>query len=413
MIKHITYITREYPPSFRAGGIATYVQETANILIRNGWKVTVICASDNTREESIVNENGVTVIRLSGGDFFLANVEKNLFWLKKLRFFYRFFTYRYKIRQIIQKLENVSLIEVPEYGAEGIFLLNLKIPLIVRLHGPMFLDRKTLSMKKIAFSNLHHYWLGYLELIVVKKAENITSCSDAMKRWFVEEVEIEQSKITTIYNSITLPESISLPRAKSKNHIVFFAGSILEEKGIGDLVKAIQMLREKGYEINLILAGKMAKYAHNLQQQLLSKKVSWCKFLGHLSERSELVCYYQSADVCCFPSWQENLPYVCLEAMSVGAIVIGTTKSGFEEIINEGVSGFLCPPQNATMLAEIVEKALNLSPIKRKIMAKNAIENIKNKFSKKAVQENINYYHLISNSLQRFQNGKSTSVYWK
>lgn len=401
MIKHITYITREYPPSFRAGGIATYVQETANILIRNGWKVTVICASDNTREESIVNENGVTVIRLSGGDFFLANVEKNLFWLKKLRFFYRFFTYRYKIRQIIQKLENVSLIEVPEYGAEGIFLLNLKIPLVIRLHGPILLDRKTLSMKKITFYNFHHYWLGYLELIVVKKAENITSCSHALKRWFVEEVEIEQSKIITIYNSITLPESINLPRTESKNHIVFFAGSILEEKGIGDLVNAIQKVREKGYEIDLILAGKMAKYAHNLQQQLLSKKVSWCSFLGHLSERSELLCYYKNADVCCFPSWQENLPYVCLEALSVGAIVIGTTKSGFEEIIDEGVSGFLCPPQNTTMLAEIVEKALNLNLIERKIMAENAIENIKDKFSKKVVQENINYYHLISKHIEK------------
>ena len=399
MINHIVYITREYPPSFRAGGIATYVQETANILIKNGWKVTVICASDNTLNESIVIENGVTVIRLSGGDFFLANVEKNQFLLKKFRFFYRFFSYRYKIRQIVQKIGDISLIEVPEYGAEGLFLLNIKIPLVVRLHTPMLLDKITSTKKKLTFFNFHHYWLGYLELLVVKKARNITSCSQALKRWFVEEVKIEQSKITNIYNSVKVAESINTLSIKSDNYTVFFAGSILEVKGVGELVEAIQILRKRGYDINLILAGKMAKYAHDLQQKLLTEQTNWCRFLGHLSERNDLVYYYQNASVCCFPSWWENLPYVCLEAMSFGAIVVGTTKSGFEEIINEGVSGFLCPPQNATLLAETIEKALNLSPNDRKKMAENAIENIKNKFSKTVIQENINYYHLISKRL--------------
>lgn len=399
MTNHIVYITREYPPSFRAGGIATYVQEMANILIKNGWKVTVISASDNTLKDSIVNENGVTVIRLSGGDFFLGNVEKNLFLIKKLRLIYRFFSYRYKIRQVVQNIEDISLIEAPEYGAEGLFLLNLKIPLVVRLHCPMLLDRLTLTKKKLTFFNFHYYWLGYLELWVVKKAENITSCSQAIKRWFVEEIKIEQSKIKTIYNSIKVADSINHLSIKSENYTVFFAGSILEEKGVGELIEAIQILRKKGYDINLILAGKMAKYAQDLQLKLHTEQINWYKFLGHVSDRNELVCYYQNANVCCFPSWWESLPYVCLEAMSFGAIVVGTTKSGFEEIINEGISGFLCPPQNATLLAETIEKALNLSTDERKLMAKNAIENIKNRFSETVVQENINYYHLKSKLL--------------
>jgi len=393
---HIVYITREYPPSFRAGGIASYVQEMANILIKNGWKVTVICASDNTLKESINDENGVTVIRLSRGDFILANVEKNYFLFKKLRFLYRFFSYRYKIRQIVQKIEDVSIIEVPEYGAEGLFLLNLKIPLVVRLHCPMLLDRITLTKKRLTFFNFHNYWLGYLELLVVKKARNITSCSQALKRWFVEQVEIEQSKITTIYNSINIAESINPLSLKSENYTVFFAGSILEEKGVGELIEAIQILRKKGYDINLILAGKMAKFGQKLKQKMLNEQTNWCRFLGHLYDRNDLVFYYQNANVCCFPSWWENLPYVCLEAMSFGSIVVGTTKSGFEEIIKEGISGFLCPPRNPTLLAETIEKALNLSPNERKVMAENAIEHIKIIFSITALQENINYYQLKS-----------------
>ena len=395
MIKHVVYISREYPPSLRAGGIATYVQEMANILVNNNWKVTVICASEDTRNQSISDENGVDVIRISGGDFFLANVEKKPFWLKRLRFLYRFLSYRYKLYKTIQNLENVSLIEVPEYGAEGLFLLRLKIPLVVRLHTPMLLDRETLSKEKLKFSNFHHYWLGCLEFWIVRKAKNITSCSDALKHWFIKELGIDSSRIKTIYNAITVPKS-NKSLHETETRTVFFAGSIQAPKGVGELVEAIQILSKKGYTLNLILAGKMAKYAHDLQKKLRNDNADWCRFLGHLFDRNELIAYYQNVAVCCFPSWWENLPYVCLEAMSVGAIVIGTTKSGFEEIIENNVSGFLCPPQNAILLAETLEKALNLNENQRKIMAKNAIEKIKNKFSEKLVQENINYYHSIS-----------------
>lgn len=131
---HIVFVSQEYPPSLRAGGIATYVQESALSLVKNGFRVTVICASDDTRLQSNYTEYGINIIRLSGGDFFLEQIEKKSFFIKKLRFVYRFFSYRFKIKKTIESLSEVSIIEVPEYGAEGLFLFSLDLPMVVRLH---------------------------------------------------------------------------------------------------------------------------------------------------------------------------------------------------------------------------------------------------------------------------------------
>lgn len=76
---HIVFVCREYPPTLRGGGIASYIHEMAINLIRRAHSVTVICASDDTRVFSDRKEDGIRVIRLSGGDFILPQIEKIFF----------------------------------------------------------------------------------------------------------------------------------------------------------------------------------------------------------------------------------------------------------------------------------------------------------------------------------------------
>ena len=100
---HICFVCREYPPSLRGGGIASYIKEVAHGLHDAGHRVTVIAASDDTRLSSDEDDEGVRVIRLSGGDFLIPQVEGNSL-LKKFRMFYRFYAYRKRIRENILAL---------------------------------------------------------------------------------------------------------------------------------------------------------------------------------------------------------------------------------------------------------------------------------------------------------------------
>jgi glycosyltransferase involved in cell wall biosynthesis len=52
------------------------------------------------------------------------------------------------------------------------------------------------------------------------------------------------------------------------------------------------------------------------------------------------------------PSLIDNFPNACLEAMGLGKVVIGTVGTSFDELISEGATGFLVPPNNPEGLAE-------------------------------------------------------------
>lgn len=396
-LKHLVFVSREFRPSLNAGGIASYVKEAAESLVQNGVKVSVICASDDTRTACEYIENGVNVIRLSGGDFYVPQVEKNPFFIKRLRFAYRFFSYRLKIRHIIQDLEEVSVIEVAEYAAEGLFLLNLNIPLVVRLHTPYLLDRKTEDVRQFSFQNVHYYWVGLLEIFIMKKAKHVTSCSESLKRWMNEKKGISSHNITTIYNPLNVINWSPSPKKNSSKQpfTLFFSGRIQSEKGVEELIYAVKSIRAKGINIFLYLAGREGKISSDLRKEIEKENWDWCVFLGHLT-REQLKEYYTKSTISCFPSWWENMPYTCLEAMALGAIIITSSNGGMLEVIIDGENGFLCPPLNVEALAQKIESVLSMENQKREKIAQNAIATIKNNFSTILIaKKNIDYYNAL------------------
>lgn len=105
---HIVYVCREFPPSLRGGGIASYLKEIAHAMVIYGHQVTVICANDDTRKGTDMVMDGIRVIRLSGGNFIIPSIEKTNF-IRKFRVFYRFFSYRLKIEMVLKKWDILIL----------------------------------------------------------------------------------------------------------------------------------------------------------------------------------------------------------------------------------------------------------------------------------------------------------------
>jgi glycosyltransferase involved in cell wall biosynthesis len=60
----------------------------------------------------------------------------------------------------------------------------------------------------------------------------------------------------------------------------------------------------------------------------------------------------EGAHLVVLPSLTDNLPNACLEAMGLGKVVIGTSGTSFDELITDGVNGFLVPPNDPAALAE-------------------------------------------------------------
>lgn len=394
---HIVYISREYGESKRGGGIATYIQHIADGLIAKGHRVTVITASDNTKEENIELRDNLTLIKLSAGDFHVQDAEKADFsFLKKFRLFYRFYSFRKKIKDCIKGLKDVDIIEVQDYGAEALYLQDLKIPLVIRLQTPSLLDRKTQKVKKFTFKTIPDWFVGTYENRLIRKAKYITSCSLALKDWTVEHLGLNASMVEVIYNPVNLATINNADYFPKKDLFsVVYAGTVSQEKGVGDLVKAIQILRDQGMDVTLEIAGKLGSYGKKLKETIEVNGASWFTFHGHLQKKN-LIKLYQSANVACFPSWWEAMGIVCVEAMYAGPVVLGSNSGGMAEIIDEGKDGFLVSPKSAEHLAERIKFIHDLSDEEKVKISHAAKEKVINLFSLQYLSDQtINFYEKV------------------
>lgn len=399
---HICLVCREYLPSRRGGGIATYQRELAYGLVKKGHKVTVICASDDTRFPdkntlySKSDDNGVTVLRLYGADFFIPSVEPGT-KLNYLRGYWRYFSYRKRIRTVIESFDDIDIIEVPEYGSESRYLHNLNIPVIIRLHTPILLDHYTFGKKGLTLANARNFWYQKQELVEIEKAKYITSCSTSLSQWAQKYLHITAHSLNIIYNPISAYIDPKPIRKTLANEIhILFAGTICDWKGCGELAEAgiiLSQRLDKNFKIHFV--GKTGSFATQLKSKYGNEE--WFVLEG-MKPRNELLEMYSEMDVVCFPSWWENMPMVCIEAMSKGAIVAGSNSGGMSEIITDGVDGFLFEPRNPLNIVTVIERALSMTEENREEMTKAAQEKIlKNFTSDVIVEQTINNYISIKN----------------
>ena len=195
---------------------------------------------------------------------------------------------------------------------------------------------------------------------------------------------------------VSFPQNLSLNKineaqGNSVKPSIVFVGTISDVKGCNDLFEAGQILAKRNINFDMFLYGKMGEYAQRLK--LKENTNPWFHVMGKV-DREQVFGIYQQATVVCFPSWWDNMPMVCLEAMGVGAVVLGSSSGGMSEIIESGKNGYLIEPHNPQKLADKLLEILQLNTDKRKIISENAKQRIMTHFEKSVVLDQmVNYYH--------------------
>ena len=405
---HIVFVSREYHNSKRGGGIATYLHDLISMILDHGHQVTLITASDDTRTNSIEVEGNFTKINLEGGDFIIPQVEPGMITMKKFRIFFRFFSYRLKVLREVLKLKNVDVLEVSEFGAESVFFKNFDFPVVYRLQTSSLLDRNNGGVFKFRPKLIPNFFTGYFEKRVLSSADYLTSCSYSLKDWTSKYFNIPADKINVLYNPINLKKwQFRRTEESLASYKILFVGTVSYEKGVGELVEACKILKNKGIDLTLTIAGKLGGYGKNLQQELKDEK--WCEFLGHITKK-ELNTIYESHSIAVFPSHWEALGLVTLEAMFSGALVIGSAEGGMSELIDDQETGFLIQPKDAVTLSHLIEKVLNLPLQEKSRISNNAVQQVIESFSdKKIVPQFISYYQQVVDDFHASSNAKSSS----
>ena len=153
--------------------------------------------------------------------------------------------------------------------------------------------------------------------------------------------------------------------------VVLFAARLLKDKGLSDLVEAVKILRLKGVELRLLVAGLPDDLNNNTLSEADLKEWSHAGLIERLGFRSDMEHLLSVCNIFCFPSYYgEGVPKVILEAAASGRPVITTDHPGCRDAVNCD-SGLLVPIRSPNDLSEAIQQLLENSELRVK-MGRNA-----------------------------------------
>ena len=178
--------------------------------------------------------------------------------------------------------------------------------------------------------------------------------------------------------------------------VLLNVGSVHPRKGTDLLLRAFQIVAKENSDIELFIVGPRSDETDEsliefnkeinqlLAEPLIKNRVHFCGMVDNVHE------YMRVADVFVFPSREEGMGNVVLEAMASKTPVVVTPYLGFPYSFGERDTHYL--------LSEFDDKSI----------AKNILQLASGEHSRQRIQnnalDNINHQHCVKNSLQQFAN---------
>lgn len=218
-------------------------------------------------------------------------------------------------------------------------------PLVIRTGytASLFADKQADEKLKRNFERVERFAYRYADVGIV--------ASDADKQFICSKYHIPPAKIEVLYNYIDTVVFRPANCEKYEDRIIF-VGRLHPQKNLFNLIEAVSV-----NNLTLDIYGN-----GELHDELLAhaKKINAkVNFMGvvpnnELPDILNLYRYY------ILPSFYEGTPKTLLEAMACGLVCIGTDIEGINQIIEDGVNGYLAEGTHAGVLVEAIKRAVQL-----------------------------------------------------
>ena len=145
--------------------------------------------------------------------------------------------------------------------------------------------------------------------------------------------------------------------------IVGFIGRFHAQKGIDVLLKAFEKIEKSKMNVRLMLVGDGTLRKKIWKQSQTLGNDNRVLFTGI---RKDIPLILSSLDIFVLPSRWEGLPLVLLEAMAAGLPIVATAVGGIPEVVVDGETGFLVPPEDPEALASAITRLIEDSVLRKK-----------------------------------------------
>lgn len=152
---------------------------------------------------------------------------------------------------------------------------------------------------------------------------------------------------------------------------ILFLSNLIASKGVYVLLDALQILKKQGYAVSCTFVGGETQEisAETFAQAVAQRRLDdTAVYAGSKYGEAKAACFEQT-DIFVFPTFyhNESFPLVNLEAMQYKLPVISTDEGGIRDIVEDGVTGFIVPKENAAALAEKIAILVDDGELRRKM----------------------------------------------
>jgi len=317
------------------GGGETYLFVLADRLPRDRYVLCVLCPSEGLFSERL-REIGVQVVPFE--------IPRLLSPAALLRL----------IRLLRQHRPDI----VQSHGARPNLYAALagrwaRVPIIVStIHNSLY-DYPVSSIRRSL------YLLG--ERLTFALSDRTVCVAEALAQDLMERSGRNPRKVQVIQNGVDLeafdPKLVDRWKVRSEfgleehTPLIGIVGRMTPQKGHLDFLTALGQIKAVIPTIRALIVGDGPLRPTLVQYARTHRLDDCCIFTGM---REDIPAIIGALDVVAIPSLSEGLPFTLLEAMAMGKPVVTTRVNGVAEVVEDGITALLVPPQAPDMLARAV-----------------------------------------------------------
>jgi glycosyltransferase involved in cell wall biosynthesis len=355
----IAFITPEFvTEEYFSGGLANYVNRVTQALASMGHDVHVITLS--SIDEDDFAENGVCIHRVKVKSVSLWFQRLTRRRLKRTGNCLKFSYFAYRKLQQLHREKPFELIQSSNYQACGLFAkLLLRVPHVARLSSYRPASNELSGVRR----NLDKKAMEWLEGLHLRLCRHIYAPSFTLQRVLHEKTTVRGVEVIRSPFFMETPHqdtSVYEEHLRGKDYLLFF-GRLQMHKGAHILGQALPRVFAccpnlyaafVGLDSSSPLGPSMREYIRSLAGENAERLV----FIDQ-TPHTQLYPIISRARLVVLPSLIDNLPNTCLEAMALGKPIVGTIGASFDEVLEDGKTGFLVQIGDKDALAEKIVSA--------------------------------------------------------
>jgi glycosyltransferase involved in cell wall biosynthesis len=191
-----------------------------------------------------------------------------------------------------------------------------------------------------------------------RHADTVVFQNDDDRRMFVAQGLVDPLRAQRVPGSgvdLSAFRPVALP-ARGDAPLFLFIGRVLRDKGILEFVEAARALRRSHPAASFqVLGSTQSDNPAAIPRETVN---AWERegLLTYLGSTDDVRPFIAEADCVVLPSYREGVPRVLLESAAMGRPCITTDAPGCRDAVDDGVTGFVCPPRDATGLLEAMRR---------------------------------------------------------